>query len=177
LFLHWKKVFERGVQWIDFCKKILDLPSGQLWRHNQAGDFYHDNGIIDQSCVKALVDANKGKLGYTYTHHDMGIEENREIVSHCNQNGFTVNLSADNLKEADEFVSLEIAPVCVILPWDTNKNLATPGGNRIVICPATTKDNVTCEKCRLCARSNRKVIVGFPSHGAQKKKATQISIS
>jgi len=49
-------------------------------------------------------------------------------------------------------------------------------GNKVTVCPATYKDNVTCNSCRLCQKANRSTVVGFPVHGAKKKTAELITI-
>ena len=43
----------------------------------------------------------------------------------------------------------------------------TPDGRRVVVCPATYRDDVNCKSCGLCQKA-RDVIVGFPAHGARK---------
>lgn len=166
----WRKM-RNAAPWSDFLAKVAELPAGQLWRHNQAGDLPHNDQVIDAGMVRDLISANAGKRGFTYTHHDMAIAENREIVRECNSAGFTVNLSADNLAEADELAALRIAPVVVVLPHEAAPDkLTTAAGNRVVVCPATYRDSVTCRSCGLCARQ-RDVIVGFPAHGQAKAKA------
>ncbi len=76
---------------------------------------------------------------------------------------------------ADTLADLGIAPVVTVLP-DTvqgNAELHTPAGRRIVVCPATYRDDVTCASCQLCQRANRTTIVGFPAHGQSRAKASQ----
>ena len=70
LALHWRKVSEqgRGDDWATFVSRITALPSGQLWRHNQAGDLPGENNAINTDMLAQLVDANEGKRGWTYTH-------------------------------------------------------------------------------------------------------------
>ena len=70
LALHWNKIPERGMEWADFARKIAALPRGQLWRHNQAGDLpASPAGRLRAEALRALVRANKGRRGFTYTHH------------------------------------------------------------------------------------------------------------
>lgn len=172
--LHWSKVAQSGLSWSEFCSKIEALPTGEFWRHNVAGDLPHYNGYISRSAMDLLITANKGKKGFTYTHHDMTIVSNRIAVAIANVYGFTVNLSANNPAHADELAALGIAPVVTILPIDATGILFTPRGRKIVVCPATSENsNITCKSCQLCALPNRAgVIVGFPAHGIQKKKTT-----
>lgn len=182
LLLHWRKVSsgERGQEWNTFCEAIADLPSGQLWRHNQAGDLPGDNGKVDSGMLRTLMKANTGKRGFTYTHKPVLGEtieavKNRIAVREANQNGFTINLSGNNPGHADDLAALGIAPVVTVLPSDQNNNLTTPNGRKIVVCPATQRDDVSCATCQLCSKANRSCIVGFPAHGTYKKQANEIA--
>lgn len=172
LALHWNKVSEgsRGMTLEQFCDAIESLPEGTLWRHNQAGDLPGYDGDIDRRALADIVIANLKKRGFTYTHKPM-TQENAGIVKNANALGFTVNLSADTVAQADEYASLGVAPVVLTVPEDTRANFTTPGGNKVVICPAETK-GVTCAECKLCAWSGRKAIIAFPAHGSKKKAVT-----
>jgi hypothetical protein len=174
--MHWTKVTngERGTDWMSFTQTIASLPNGIFWRHNQAGDLPQDGtGRIDGYLLGELVKANFGKRGFSYTHHDALIGDNAKYIKGCNDFGFTVNLSANTLDHADQLAALNIAPVAVVLPITQISNTTTPEGRKVVVCPATQKDNVTCDTCRLCAVADRKVIIGFPAHGSGAKKAEQ----
>jgi len=175
LALHWQKVTsgERGLFWSQFLSEIAGLPEGQLWRHNQAGDLPGLGEEIDASALGKLTKANRGRKGFTYT-HKYGTESNREAIRSANLNGFTVNLSANTLAHADELAETECGPVVVVLPSDQISNTLTPAGRKVVICPATVRDDVTCATCGLCQRQ-RSAIVGFPAHGASKRKASAIA--
>lgn len=163
--------------WEGLCAAVGALPKGQIWRHNQAGDLPHTDQEIDRTALLELVGANAwaDARGFTYTHHDPSVGDNGELIAYANENGFTVNLSANNLEHADELKALRVGPVVVVLPADQEAHtLETPEGNRVVVCPATYRDGVTCTSCGLCARQ-RDVIIGFPAHGAQKAKASALS--
>src|SRR5215472_7819518 len=174
----------RAISWQELVDNVTALPAGELWRHNQAGDLPGDNNAIDSEALLQLTRANHGKRGFTYTHKPM-TKRNAAAVAEANKAGFTVNLSADNLHEADYLADLQIAPVVTLLPArDVGTNeptiavdrvTFTPAGRRVVECPATYRDDVTCMSCQLCQRQSRKVIVGFPAHGAARKAATQIA--
>lgn len=177
--LFWQKVTARklGVAWDEFTKQVSKLSKGVLWRHNQAGDLPGDGIDIDIAAMLKLIKANKGKRGFTYTHYDaLGNDNNAEIIAQANKAGFTVNLSANNLDHADKLAALNIAPVAVVLPSTVHGNvkLATPEGRKVIVCPATYRDNVSCASCGLCALQ-RDAIVGFPAHGVQKRKADAIA--
>ena len=176
LALHWKAVTNgiRGDQFAEFLDKIQALPNGQLWRHNQAGDL-PGNGIeIDGAALGDLVKVNFNKRGFTYTHYDPSIGDNAKYIKGANQFGFTINLSANTPEHADELSALNIGPVVTVLPADQVENTLTPAGRKIVVCPATIRDDVSCSTCKLCAVSNREVIIGFPVHGTQKRKAARV---
>ncbi len=178
LALFWRKVTEKraGLAWSDAMGKIAALPKGTLWRHNQAGDLPGEGDAISAFHMGELIRANKGKRGFTYTHKPMNSARNIEAVRAANQEGFTVNLSADNLAEADKLADMAIGPIVVVLPAERTRATVTPKGRKVAICPATISDNVTCADCGLCALVNRKAIIGFPAHGASKRKASSVAM-
>ena len=175
LVFHWNKVTDgyRAIEWGEFCAHIESLEEGTLWRHNQAGDLPGENGHIDDIELFQLVAANIGKRGFTYTHYLPHIGTNARAIKAANDNGFTVNLSANNVSEVDALCDLGIGPVVVTLPADQTANLHTPKGRTIVVCPATQRDDVSCATCQLCQRQ-RSSVVGFPAHGAQQRKTISI---
>ena len=176
--LHWDKVTreERGDDWSTFIGKIKDLPTGSKWRHNQAGDLPGDMEKLDDVKCVELAKANKGKRGFTYTHYDvLDNFQNAITVNIMNHLGFTVNVSANNLEHADKLCDLNIAPVATVLPIDQTTNTVTPKGRKVVVCPATYKDDVSCASCMLCEKWDRNVVVGFPAHGTSKKKAAMVA--
>jgi len=166
LALHWAAVSNgsRGTDWNTFCDTISSLPEGQLWRHNQAGDLPQSNGSVDAVKLGQLVAANQGKRGFTYSHHRDSDSIN--WIRHANAWGFTVNLSANNLADADTLSDMDAGPVVVVLPSTQTENTETPKGRKVVVCPATQRDNVSCATCQLCQRQ-RSTIVGFPAHGSR----------
>lgn len=176
LALHWRKITDgnRGLNWADFCSAIGGLPRGSLWRHNQAGDLPGMGEEIDASALAQLVDANKGRKGFTYSHKH-ATAENLSAIHNANANGFTVNLSANTLAHADTLADTQAGPVVVVLPVTQKTNTTTPAGRKVVVCPATYRDNVTCASCGLCQKSARSVIVGFPAHGTSAKKASAVA--
>ena len=176
--LHWLKVTEgkRGDDWSTFLDKIKELPAGSKWRHNQAGDLPGDTQDLDSTKCVDLAKANEGKRGFTYTHYDvLDNFQNAITVKMMNHLGFHVNVSANNLDHADQLCDLDIAPVATVLPIEQTTNTVTPKGRKVVVCPATYKDDVSCADCMLCEKRDRKVIVGFPAHGTSKKKASAIA--
>jgi hypothetical protein len=155
-----------------------------LWRHNIAGDLPGRNNRINKTDLDRLVKANKDKKGFTYTHKPVlasqgttakVARDNRKAIRAANKEGFTINLSANNLAEVDKLAKLKIAPVVTIVDQDSDgSDIITPAGNRVKICPAYTDDK-TCATCGICQKVNRKFVVGFPAHGTFKRKASEIA--
>ncbi len=172
---HWKRVTsgERGMPWTDFLAAVRKIPKNQVWRHNVAGDLPGDGDTLDAQATYDLVRANLGRRGFTYTHKPM-TPTAQLAVELANKNGFTVNLSANNIAHADELVALGVGPVVVVLPKDAPTTQVTPGGNTVVVCPAETND-VSCSQCQACAVPGRKSIIGFRAHGSRAKKVEVIA--
>lgn len=178
LALHWRKVTNglSGDNYGAFLDKVSRLMKGQLWRHNQAGDLIGEGDTLDVQALALLVKANKGKRGFTYTHKPLDTQAERDAIRDANKGGFTVNLSGNTLDHADTLADMGIAPVVVVLPHDATQNTMTPKGRKVVVCPATQRDDVSCASCGLCQKQ-RDSIVGFPAHGPSKRKASAIAAS
>ena len=170
--------YKFGANWKDFVRSVKDLPRNKFWRHNQVGDLVGANDKINKEALLELVSANQGKQGFTYTHYPVieseHAEHNKALIKQANENGFTVNLSSNNLAHADKLKALNVAPVITILPSDFKEEKGlTPNGNRFIVCPSQTK-GLTCEKCQLCNKQ-RSVIIAFKAHGTAKAKVNKIA--
>jgi hypothetical protein len=184
LAIHWSKVSagERGDSLDILSKQIKSFPRGQVWRHNQAGDLPGVGNAIDSEKLSQIVAANKGRRGFTYTHKPCEGDSNqatsnRATVRFANREGFTINLSANNISHADKLVDLQAGPVVCVVPEATGNTFFTPQGRKGIVCPAQQRDDITCAACQLCQRVNRSVIIGFRPHGTSKKKAEAIAKS
>lgn len=164
--LNWDKVPQRGLSIADTAKKIAALPANQLWRHNVAGDLPGLKEDIDPAALGELVRANIGKRGFTYTHKKS--PDAIYWIRHAVQWGFTINLSADDAGEADLLAAHNLPVVCIV-PMDTPEHTTTPAGRPITICPAQTKEYMTCAVCQLCQKADRRAIIGFRAHGTKAK--------
>lgn len=182
LAMHWMKVSDgnRGGTFSEVIKDIYVLPERQIWRYAVAGDLPGKGNNINGKMLKRLVSANKGKKGFTYTHKPILHKKNKEHIENANKNGFTINLSSNNLAHADELLAMSTAPVVTIVPHENLlwKKLKTPNGNRVIQCPAEYGD-VKCETCGngrpLCQRSDRNYVIGFTTHGVSKRKAAAVA--
>ncbi len=176
IMIHWNRLNkgQSGLLWNDFLKAVRSIWRGSLWRHNQFGDLAQlPGGKVDAKALAELTAANKGRAGFTYTHHEVlkgaAARSNRKAIQAANAGGFAVNLSGNNLEHADKLKALGIAPVVCVVPMDSPKTLLTPGGNRVVVCPAQTTDGITCQRCGFCQRQDRAAIIGFRAHGSGAK--------
>ena len=187
--MHWNLVTKgkRGTDFETFLKDIESIPEGNPWRHNQAGDLLGNPedpaNSIDSVALDKLAKANTGKRGFTYTHKEIEpskfvnattAKANLEAITKANQDGFTVNLSANGIAQADRYFKTG-NPVAVTVPEDTPEKTTSPEGNKVVVCPVQTEKAKNCAQCLLCQRGKRKVIVAFRVHGNGKKKFKAIA--
>ena len=161
--------FIRTYTWREFCHAIKALPAATLWRHNQAGDLAGRGESINAEQLAQLARANRHRRGFTFTHKHHGTA-NRAAIAAANRDGFTINLSADNLHQADALVELGIGPVVVGIP-DKTKIRHTPAGRRVVTCPNHYNHAITCQRCQLCQRQDRDFLIGFPPIGVRRNAA------
>lgn len=168
--MHWQKVTngERGQDYCDFLDQIMQLPDGQLWRHNQAGDLFKPGTIKGRLMLQQLTEANSGKRGYTYTHHKL-TKPTIEALKEANSGGFVVNASTESEAAADKAIANGLPAVMVVKSTETRTNWQTPDGNKVVVCPAQRRDDMTCSKCKLCQNRKSNLVVAFLAHGTNKK--------
>lgn len=182
---HWRQTQpgKRGITFAELLERVRALPRGKVWRYATAGDLPGPGTKLDADALGELVLANAGRRGFTFTHKPTTAPLVRRVLEMANRAGFTINLSADTLEQADELSALGIAPVAVVLPLKKDgedpqpakgADLRTPAGRRIVVCPAETR-GLTCAVCQLCTRANRKGIVGFYAHGQAKRAVSEVA--
>jgi hypothetical protein len=163
--LAWNRADRSGLTTPQLAAKIAALPDGQLWRGEVVGDIVGKGEWVDAYELGLIVRANMGRKGFTYSHKKSA--QAIRWIRHANAWGYTINLSADDAGEADRLADLKAGPVVCIVPVDTPEHSYTPAGRAIVICPAQTRDYMTCSVCQLCQKADRKSIVGFRAHGAK----------
>lgn len=200
--IHWDRATRQGGTFKSLLENVAKLPVNQVWRYGVAGDLPGNAEAISPTMMRQLIAANRGRQGFAYTHKNPNDKKNAKLIKAANAGGLTINLSANNLAQADEYLALGIAPVVTIVPHDLGaetvtvakpvaagtvsktvtvwKHTLTPGGNRVIQCPAEYNDNVQCANCGgaagpLCQRADRKFVVGFTTHGASKRKASAIA--
>lgn len=147
----------------ELCALIRTIPGGSLWRHDVAGDLPGTGETIDEDALRAIVRANRGRRGFTYT-HKATTPGNVDAIKQATARGFTINASADTTEQADTFAAQGL-PVAVVIPATAAKVSHTPAGRKIVTCPAESSKRVTCSTCGLCYLAARPYIIGFKEKG------------
>lgn len=181
--IHWRALSQgRAATALDvdgLYSAVSSIPKGKLWRHNESGDLLSDEyGFINAGFIWGLVHANKGRRGFTYTHHAQNFH-NLTLIQQANREGFTINISTNNIKHAIE--TREKAPDVPIVTivseeqWGGKRVINMPeSGVYIARCPAEYNEGVTCKTCGICQVSSRKAIVGFTPHGTGKRRVINI---
>jgi len=170
LAIHWRAVTEgrRGLPWQEFLEAIRNLPKGQLWRHNQAGDLWKPGTLTGRTALGQLVEANRGRRGFTYSHHKL-TPDTVQAFRAATANGFTVNASCHSETAADSAIADGLRAVFVVPAAESRAQWVTAGGNRAIVCPAQRFDGMTCERCQLCAARPSHVAIVFRAHGVQRR--------
>jgi len=163
--LAWNRA-ESGISASELSAEIAKLPREGIWRYGVAGDLPGENESVDVQALDLLIRANSARDVIAYSHKKS--EQSLSAIRDANQRGFTINISADSVSEADYYYRQDL-PTVLTVPSDAPEVTYTASGARVVVCPAQTREDVTCESCRLCSVSNRRVIVGFRAHGTKTK--------
>ncbi len=171
LSMHWDAVSrgERGLPWPQFLAAIAELPIGQLWRHNQAGDLFKPGTVTGKTALMALVEANRGRRGFTYSHHKR-TPATVQAFKAATANGFTVNASCETVTQADAAIGNGLRAVFVVSAAENRVAWDTPDGNRAVLCPAQRLEGINCAKCQLCQSRPQNIAIAFKAHGNGKAK-------
>ena len=120
--------------------------------------------------VDSLVRANKGRKGFTYTHHVLNTH-NVKVIQNANANGFTISASTESVEVADSVMSEHNIPAVAVIPsTESRRFFHTESGRKVIVCPAKIhKGKVNCASCGLCQQPDREFIIAFPAHGTAKK--------
>lgn len=172
LAIHWAAVTkgERGEPLPRFLANIASLPTDQLWRMNQAGDLPHNAGKISRRFIRGMIAANKGRRGFTYTHHDLSQGENLSLVRQANRQGFKINVSTESEPAADRAIAAGLPAVITVPSIEERTTWHTPAGNTVLVCPAQRSDTLTCADCQLCHSRGARIVIAFKAHGASRRK-------
>lgn len=174
--LHWDAVTagERGLPEDEFIAAVSRIKPGKWFRHNVAGDLWHDAGRINARLVRRLADASRHLVAWTYTHH-LRTAANLATIRSALRRGFVINLSTEVRSEAARFAKRGLPVVCVV-PQGTPAHFVE-AGVKFRQCPATFDGSPTqCASCGggrpLCSRGDRDFVITFPTHGSRAAKAS-----
>lgn len=138
---------------IDLVDYIQTRPRGSVIRHLVSGDLFL-NGDVDDDYVREMVEGHKRRpqvTGWAYTH---GWQKLTSQTVNCLPN-LCVNASTDSKLEAAQ--ALNAGWPTVMTTKKHGKGLFDFGDFYGVVCPAQTNKHMTCAKCMLCAKHDRKV--------------------
>ena len=186
--IHRRKVDSNAYKTLSVNEFFEAIPDfSRRYRLNEGGDLWSGKTTehIDADLLKRFSGVNKHwrKTPIVYTHkpavgkraHWKIRKANRDAIRGANS-PYAINVSGESLSEVDEALGHGLDCV-VVLPMTTGKGITrTPKGNKVVTCPATY-NKTQCFTCGgkqgpLCARKGRDYAIGFPAHGASKKKLT-----
>ena len=118
-------------------------PRARAARLGALGDPSRVRRRIFKSGVKRLRAAGLAVLGYT--HFWRGKRRNQGLRT-------DLMASCDNIGQADDALALGWKPAAIV-DYDPGPNVSivvTPGGARLLVCPAMRKKRITCDDCRMC---------------------------
>ena len=152
------KAYKRNPNRYSFLNAIANrAPSARMVRMSAIGDPARANRKSLLNAWKLAKQLKLAFVGYTHFHKDKTNSKLKSILM----------ASCDTVDDADEAVSRGWRATAIV-PYNFNdKRFVTPAGNHAVICPAQTKDNITCNDCLLCdaSKNTRFSIVAFKDHG------------
>ena len=166
----------RALTFDELLEWVAALPPDCLWRYAASGDLPGQGDRINGIMLMRLNEHAAHTYGFTYTHKPVlgptaDAAYNKvaiDMVHAANRGrggrGLTINLSADNEREAEAMLALGIAPVVMLQRRDAPTR-GRVGGAAYVTCPAQTVD-IDCATCRYCAQLDRDGVVGFRAHGS-----------
>jgi hypothetical protein len=160
---------EDGGEYSEVRALARNLRLGAMVRANVSGDMLNEAGRPDFPYAAALshVATERPDVAvYGYTHAWRSLDP--EIAP-----GVALNASCESPEEI-------IAAAAAGWPTVTTATDAsdpiigqTIAGRRVIVCPAQTRDGVTCATCGLCARPARRSTVAFLVHGSGKAQAAR----
>lgn len=184
-------------QWSDICKavklaiKVSSVPvqfecsdptppqiDDSIIRFNGIDGDGHETFYLDRNSTGEDYNIDRYKYGFFFCKtarkpYDELVTAVLIIVNHYALGAFGIGSDGDidDWQDGLMLVQTILPELDITLP---GSETVTPAGNKVIVCPATYKDNVTCKSCKLCSIAKRPFIVSFPVHGTFKKKASQV---
>lgn len=166
----------------DHLNKLRDIPKNTNVRLFQAGQLSHTKkNKLNRNEIKRFIAATKHLRTICYVH-----SEDDEGIKWANNKGLTLIKSAENISQLNKKLpnsliidqmyakkddeSTDDFKVRIEKSYRKFTNTLKNKGYKPFICPATTHDNIDCNKCMACARLMSGSVVMFPAHGNKKNK-------
>ncbi len=148
---------------VQLVKWIASLAQGFKFRMHVTGDFLTDD-VMDKTYIRGFMRAMFKRpdlkcWGYTHAWNRFKKNIFKKIAS------ININASCDSISDIKAAKKKGFDTV-IVMPVDAKSGVYD--GERIVICPAQTAQNMNCEKCMICFRKNRDFSIGFRAHGPLK---------
>jgi ferredoxin len=135
----------------------LPIPRGSMIRLGDAGDisFGAPYGVPDtlDRAVRRLIHRGVDVIAYSH--------------SQSPALPYWVNRSREGMDVHDAYYAYHASVSTYATPEDI------PDTSSIVRCPAEYRDDVTCDSCRLCAKTSRSSVVAFTVHGSSSARARE----
>jgi hypothetical protein len=146
-----------------------NLRLGGMVRANVSGDVLAEDGRPDYPYLSALSHVATERpdvavFGYSHAWRS---------ISPGIAPGVTLNASCESAEEIATATAHGWPTVTTAVDASDPIIGSTIAGRRVIICPAQTRDSVTCSTCRLCARPARRSTVAFLVHGSGKAQAAR----
>lgn len=153
-----------GKVFYDTVTDLNKVRSGAYVRITVSGDIVLDNAI-DTEFLTGIIKAAKKRPDvtfYTYTHY-----KGKDLLKWLKKlpSNLTINISCDT----NEDIAWAKAHN---LPYVVVKELKAKRIGDVVQCPNQTM-GITCDKCKLCFKKDRKLQIAFIPHGASAKLITK----
>lgn len=152
---------------------FLALPYRSAVRHLVSGDLFRENQP-DTALIEDIRRAHRKRpdvQGWGYTHG-----WRRLSAQELNQPNLTFNASCERPEQVEQALDRGW-PAVMVVPHDHPKR-QDYGAFVSVVCPNQTQPSITCDRCRLCWKADRKLqgkplVVAFRAHGARKRAVEQ----
>jgi hypothetical protein len=147
------------------AKAILTLKGDKHLRLHVVGDCSTDRAASIVSDAAGAYQSRKGMSVWSYTHAWRNVErESWQQVS--------ILASCESIEDVIAANKKGYAAAMLV---ESGFETCKQNGFKLIRCPQTKKDTVTCESCRLCAKDKwlreSKTVICFPAHSAGAKKA------
>lgn len=138
----------RGAKFYTLAHALKNrLASARVVRVATIGDPARADRVELLVSLRTIRAAGLGVVGYTHFWREAGNEHlRRDLMASC-----------DDVAQADEARAAGWRPAAIVdeVAADGGAVVETPGGARLVVCPAQRRDDTTCNTCGMCDPRHR----------------------